>query len=281
MRAARGILVFGLCLASCAQAQVVINPPPGNDTVRDTSEWRAWSGLTLAWKPVKRIQCAFTQQARWADDLTSFDRHFQQLELEWDPKWNKRVEAHSLSFGIRHTSKPDNKGEVQGVDRYLRWQFDYGLNLGLARWEISGRVRYQRQVALALKDGGDPDSFGRQEAFRLKGSVGYNIKGWKLDPEFAVERFALVQPEGWEPDGSWRMRLGTSFKPGKRQKLKAFIQWDGEGQYFPTELGVPLAAVGAGIDDIREHGAVEWTVGFGWRYRFKSPKRSKKGLSEG
>lgn len=276
MRTALGFLVMACGLAANVQAQV-INPPPGNDTAIDTTEWRAWSGLTLAWKPFQQIQCAFTQQARWSDDLTAFDRHFQQVELEWNPQWNKVMEAQSLGLGVRHTSKPDNRGAVQGVNRYLRWQLDYVLNLVLNRWEFSGRVRYQRQVALALKGGDDPDDYGRRTAFRFKGSVGYNIKGWKLDPEFAVERFSLVQPDGWRPDGGWRMRLGTSMKPAKRQKLRAFIQWDGQGRYFPTEMGVPLAEVGAGIDDIRQFGAVEWTIGLGWRYRFKAPKRSKKG----
>ena len=90
----------------------------------------------------------------------------------------------------------------------------------------------------------------------------------------SVERFVDRVPEGWQPDGAWRMRLATGRKVAKRQKVSLFIQRDWVKRYNPAAPGVALVEIGAGLDDLRLYGAEEWTVGLMYSLRLKSPKRN-------
>ena len=221
------------------------------------------------------MKVSLQHQWRWSEDFTEFDRRFLQGEVEWSPKGSAAVEAQSISVGVRHTHRPDRAGDVQGVDRLIRWQIDYGVEGDLGRWQFSGRARCQRQSALALKTGADPATYGRRRTYRLKGTVEYNIKGWKWDPAISVERFLDRVPEDWQPDGAWRLRLATDRKTAKRQKVTLFVQRDWVSRYNPAPPGVALSQIGAGIDDLRLTGAVEWTVGVRYRYRFRKPGKKK------
>ena len=270
MRAAALLLICAMALPAAAQ---VINPPPGNQQDLDTTEWRGWVGATLDWKPVKAVHISLDQQWRWDNDFRDFDRQFQQFGVSWSPRWNKWSKAQYLGLGLRHSSRPDRKGAIQGTDRYLRMQYEYGFEWETGRWTCGGRLRHQRQRALALKGGEDPGEYTMLVQTRLKGELAYNIKGWKWDPVLSVERFWVDVPEGWLPDGARRFRLGTARKLGKQHRVKLFIQRDAEARYNPAETGIPLSAIGAGIDDLRLNGRVEWTAGVSWRYRFKKPKR--------
>ena len=258
------------------QAQV-INPPVDSGNTADTTDWRGWSAVSLGFKPAKGLAVVLSQQWRWDDDFGSFDRQLQQLACTWSPKWNAWSKSQSLGVGLRHTARPDRKGAVQGVDRYLRVQAEHGTSFDAGRWEFETRIRYQKQTAVELKGDGDPDDIAAHKVWRFKCEVGYNIKGFKWDPVMAVERFIAVVPDGWSPDGSWRMRLATGSKVGKRQKIRVFLQRDWESQYNPAPPGLSLFEVGAGVDDLRPLGAVDWTVGVQWRYRIKLQKKVSAG----
>lgn len=256
-----------LCLQGLLGLQLgaqVINPPSGQS---DTTEWQGWCGLSLEWQPVKSVKLALNEQWRWDNDFGDFDRQIHQLDVAWSPRWNAFSKAQSLGAALRHTTRPDNKGDIQGKDRFLRWQVEYTAQVEPGRWSMEGRLRYQRQSALALKDESDPADYSSRVQTRIKGAVVYNIKGWKWDPEFSVERFLVQVPEGWPSDGSWRFRLGSSKRMGKRQKLRIFLQRDAQGRYTPTGWG--------GLDDFRLKGSTEWTVGVTWRYRIKSKRKKK------
>ena len=270
MRALPLLILFASSLAASGQ---VILPPD-----QDTTEWRGWTGIQLQWRPVKTVTAAFQEQWRWGDDFTRFDRRFHQFEVEWDlrtpnPSLDRFLKPQSLAVGLRRSTRPDNRGDVQGVDKLLRWQVEHGIELEAGRWEFKTRARCQQQTALALKGGEDPADYGQRRTWRFKGTVGYNIKWWKWDPAVSVERFVDRVPEGWQPDGAWRMRLATGRKVAKRQKVSLFIQRDWVERYNPAAPGVALVEIGAGLDDLRLYGAEEWTVGLMYRLRLKSPKR--------
>ena len=264
-------------VAGTASAQV-INPGGGaGGGGSDTTDWRGWTGLSLEWRPVRSLSVSFEEQWRWGENFSEFDRRFHELGFSWNPKGHPWMAAQRLSLSLRQTSRPDWRGDVQGVDRLFRWQLGYAVEAEAGRWHFAGKCRLQQQSALALKGGEDPESYGRRRETRFKGEVEYNIRGWKWDPAFSVERFLTHVPDGWRPDGAWRFRLAAGYKTGKRHKLSVFIQRDGEGRYNPAEPGVALASIGAGIDDLRTAGSVRWTVGAKWRYRLKSGGRSSKG----
>ena len=228
-----------LCLQGLLGLQLgaqVINPPSGQS---DTTEWQGWCGLSLEWQPVKSVKLALNEQWRWDNDFGDFDRQIHQLDVAWSPRWNAFSKAQSLGAALRHTTRPDNKGDIQGKDRFLRWQVEYTAQVEPGRWSMEGRLRHQRQSALALKDESDPADYSSRVQTRIKGAVVYNIKGWKWDPEFSVERFLVQVPEGWPSDGSWRFRLGSSKRMGKRQKLRIFLQRGRPRQVHAHRLGWP------------------------------------------
>lgn len=267
----RGLsLLWMLFLPAMASGQIINGPDS------DTTEWRGWTGVQLHWRPSRTLTLAVQEQWRWREDFTRFDRRFHQVELEWKPKGRDWVDAQSLAVGLRHSSRPDRRGDIQGVDKLLRWQIEHGTKVDAGRWTFKTRARIQQQTALALKGDADPETYGQRRTWRFKGTVEYNIKGWKWDPAFAVERFIDRVPEGWQPDGAWRMRLATGRKVAKRTRIKVFFQRDWVGRYNPAEPGTSLAEIGAGIDDLRLQGAVEWTAGLLLRHRFKSPERKKR-----
>lgn len=268
-------ILFVLLLVGFTASAQVINGGDGGDA--DTTDWRAWTGLTLEWRPVPSLTASFEEQWRWAEYFSEFDRRFHELGLSWNPQGRRWMEAQRFSLSLRQTSRPDWRGEVQGVDRLFRWQLGYAVKAEAGRWTFEAKCRLQQQSALALKGGEDPDTHGRQRETRIKGEVEYNFRDWKWDPALSVERFLVHVPDGWLPDGAWRFRLATGYKTGKRQKISVFIQRDGEGRYTPTEPGVALASVGAGIDDIRTSGSVRWTVGAKWRYAIRSKNRKNQG----
>jgi len=262
------LLLIALVAGGGVYSQV-INPPPGSEGATDTTVWRGWTGISLGIKPLKGVSVVMNQQWRWDRDFSEFDRHLLQLGCAWSPQWNDVSKAQSLGIGVRRTSRPDRKGDIQGVDRYLRWQIEHGASMDAGRWDFETRIRYQKQTAVKTKDGSDPEEVPAKAAWRFKGEVGYNIKGFKWDPVVSIERFISEVPDGWVPDGTWRVRLATGTKTGKRQKLKVFIQRDSEARYNPAPEGMTLFEVGADLDDLRPSGAVEWTVGLQWRYRIK------------
>ena len=273
----RGLPLIVLCILALPASSQVINPPD-----QDTTEWRGWTGIQLQWRPVKAFTVALQEQWRWREDVTRFDRRFHQVEVKWAPRspnatWDRFLKPQSLTVGLRLSTRPDNQGDVQGVDKLLRWQAEHGMELKAGRWEFKTRGRCQEQTALALKGGEDPAEYGQRRTWRFKGAVDYNIKGWKWDPAFSVERFVDRVPEGWQPDGAWRMRLATGRKVAKRHKISLFIQRDWVGRYNPAAPGSALTQIGAGIDDLRLTGAVEWTAGVMFRHRFRKPRNNQKG----
>ena len=276
MRAALCIL---LLLGGVSMQAQVINPPPGSGVETDTTDWRGWSGASISFKPAKGWSIAFNQQWRWDERGSSFDRQLQQLGCAWSPRWNALSRAQSLGLAFRHVTRPDRKGDVQGNDRFLRWQAEHGAAFEAERWTFETRIRFQSQKAIEFKDGTDPTGAKAHKQWRFKSVVEYNIRGFKWDPEFSVERFVAVVPEGWQPDGAWRMRLATSTKLGKRHKLRVFIQRDWEARYNPAALDQTLIEIGADLDDLRLSGAVDWTLGVQWRYRLKLRKKKVTGGS--
>ena len=265
MRAVSLLLILVCPIVAWGQ---IINEPD-----QDTTEWRGWTGIQLKWRPLRTVTLSLQEQWRWKEDFGRFDRRFHQMEVEWNPRGSAVVEAQAVAIGLRHSTRPDNRGSIQGVDKLLRWQAEHVTEWEAGRWEFKTRVRFQEQTALALKGGEDPQDYGQRKTWRFKCTVGYNIKGWKWDPAVAAERFADRVPDGWQPDGAWRLRLGTSRKLAKRQKIILFVQRDWVQRYNPAEPGVALVAIGAGLDDLRLQGAVEWTAGVLYRCRFKSPNR--------
>lgn len=255
---------LGILLTVSASAQV-ITPP----AAPDTSDWQGWTSITLDWKPVKGVKVALEEQWRVKRNFGRLDRSFHQLSVGWTPQGAGALEAQSIALGARVTSRLDDEGGRQGFDRFFRWHLDHEVKWEPGRWGFQWRTRLQERSTVWKKGGADVSTEPIKRVLRGKFSVGYDFPDWKLDPEVSAERFWAETPDGWPADGAWRVRLGTGFKPGKRQKLKLFLQREWVGRYLPQGLG--------GIDDFRLNGAEDWAIGVAYRYRMKTEKKKDEG----
>jgi hypothetical protein len=251
---------------SCALALGTLAQGPIQPETPDTLDWQAWGSLSLDWKPFAGLKVALQEQWRVKENGAAIDRQFHQLSVGWSPQGSRFAKAHTFGLGGRVVSRFDNQGSSQGWDRFFRWHGDYEATAHPGRWTLIGRIRHQRRTALWLKGGGDIAEVSAKKTWRVKFTLAYNIKKWKLDPIASVERLVPETPEGWPSDGAWRVRLGTDIKPGKRQKLKLILQREWRGRYLPS-------GVGATLDDFRLYGDNEWAIIVGYRYRMKTGKK--------
>ena len=256
-----GLLAVGLALGLPAISQVVVMPGPP-----DTTDFQGWFSATLDWKPADGLKVELQEQWRIKHDWGAYDRQIHQLGVSWSPEWNGVSDAQHLGAAARVTTRLDDTGENRGIERFFRWHVEHGAEVELGRWAIGSRLRYQKRTALWLKDGDDPSGLEAKETWRFKGTLSYNIKNWKLDPKIAVERFCRVVPDEWPSDGAWRARIGTDFKPGKRQRIKVMLQREWKGKYTPTGLTTSL-------DDFRLFGDNQWALLIGYRYRMKTQRK--------
>jgi len=259
MRAA--LLTIFLSIGIAAAAQVVMPPEPP-----DTTDFQGWFVATLDWKPVDGVKVELQEQWRVKRDWGAYDRQFHQLGISWSPRWGGFAEAQNLGIAARVMTRLDDSGDNQGLERFFRWHVEHGAKAEIGRWTLTSRVRFQKRTALWLKDGDDPGEAEAKEHWRLKGTLGYDFKQWKLDPKVTLERFFRVVPEGWPNDGAWRARIGTEFKPGKRQRIKVMLQREWRGKYI-------LDPGQGSLDDFRLNGDDEWALLIGYRYRMKTERK--------
>jgi hypothetical protein len=63
---------------------------------------------------------------------------------------------------------------------------------------------------------------------RFKTSVGYNIKGWKLDPEISAELFNHFEKNEENGFDKYRLSIGTDYDLKKYGKINLYYQFEKE-----------------------------------------------------
>lgn len=96
------------------------------------------------------------------------------------------------------------------------------LSRSFGRWDVDYRFIFQRVFL---------DRDRQRTILRNRFSVAYDIKRWKLDPEFSVEFFTRTdQPQrGWYRLGT-RYKLGTSWSPWKGHSFGPSVIYDRDGR---------------------------------------------------
>ena len=125
-----------------------------------------------------------------------------------------------LSVGVEHRVASRSTGSIQQrsiVQAMLRKEF--------GRFKADYRFIYQHSYI----EWGD-----QREVFRNRFDLAYNIKGWKLDPEFGVEFFSWLGNKGFSYFGT-RYHFGTEVSLGKGHALGLNLIHDRERDVaYPT-----------------------------------------------
>ncbi len=210
--AIKNIIFIGItvcCLAPLANAQ----SGGAYYTVRDLE---SWSSLELKYKYSKKLSLYFEEQLRLKDNASIVDQYFSELGFSY--KLNKH---YTFGFAGRWLSNNDTKGNIQGYENHFRWNTDLSYKHKLDEFSFKYRVRYQSKNELGISsDQGDL----LNNTVRFKFGADYNIKKWKLDPEFSTEIFNRLQPS----DGFDKLRftIGTSYNTKNIGEFGAFYRME-------------------------------------------------------
>lgn len=167
----------------------------------DTEDLENWSSIRLKYKLNKKWSFELEEQLRLDEDISEIQGYFTQLSAEYSLIKNLKIGG-----ALRFVRINDNDGKVQGYENYLRFHLDASYKHKINYWSLKYRFRYQNRNELSV------DDYANQK-LRLKAGIEYNIKNWKLDPEFSAEIFNRIGQEK-EDNGfkKYRLTLGTDYK---------------------------------------------------------------------
>ena len=180
-------------------------------TVFPNKDLESWSTVQLNYKVNKKWKVNAQEQFRLKKNSTQMESLFTQFEGKYN--LNKRVD---FAFGSRYTLENDNLGRTQGMESHFRYHVDALYKYGFDNYEFEYRLRYQKsnQMWKSHLQGDYPS-----REYRLRGSIKYKIKNWKLDPTGSYEIFHKKQIGELNGFDRYRLVLGSSYKVSKKLKF--------------------------------------------------------------
>lgn len=182
----------------------------------DLNDWESWNSIGLKYKLNKKWSFDLQEHIRFKENISEIDKYFTQLGARYKINNHFKVGA-----GARYISKNDNTGNIQGYENYFRFHLDALYNHKINDFKFEYRLRYQNKNELGEND------YANQH-FRLKGSIGYNIKNWKLDPEISAEIFNHFEKNEENGFDKYRITIGTEYNMKNYGKIKLYYRYKKE-----------------------------------------------------
>jgi len=188
----------------------------GYSQSEDTDDLESWKSVNLKYKLDKKWEFDFEGQLRLKNDISEISEYFGEFNAEYSV-----TKAFKLGAGFRYIWENDNVGAIQGYENHLRYHFDVSYKHKINDFSLKYRLRYQNKNELGVDDNAN-------KHFRLKTSLGYNFKNWKLDPKLSAEIYH--HSETGEEDGfdKYRLTLGTEYKFKKSGTIGLFYRIEKE-----------------------------------------------------
>ena len=183
-------------------------------------DFETWSSLGIDFKPTKKWNFGLEEQLRLKNNSSEVDQYFTQLNIEYEAFDN--VE---FGGGLRYVRENDNQGNIQGYENHFRFHLDASYKHKINKFSLKYRLRYQNknELGVSTSDGDYPN-----QHIRFKSSIGYNIKGWKLDPKFSAEIYNHFEEGKENGFDKYRLTLGTEYKIKKTGKLGLYYRMEKE-----------------------------------------------------
>lgn len=192
------------------------------------SDWGSWNTIGLEYELDKKWTFSLEEQLRLKEDISVVDEYFTQLSAEY-----KFFKGFKLAGGLRYIRQNDNQGNIQGYENHLRYNIDATYKHDINNFTLGYRLRYQNKNELGVST--SEGDYANQN-IRVKASLEYNIKNWKLDPKFSAELFNHFEKEDDNGFSKYRLTFGTDYKIKKFGKIGVFYR-------FEKELNVDLPDV--------------------------------------
>jgi hypothetical protein len=180
----------------------------------NNNDFSTWLSAELNYKLNKKWTFGVQEQLRLKENASTTDSYFTQFSASY-----KITKGLDLGVGYRYIKFHDNHGAIQGYNDFGRLQFDLSYGHKLSNFALKYRVRYQTKNQLGVPD-------NPKENIRFKTSIGYNIKGWKLDPKFSAEIYNRIGAANTAKNGftKYRLTLGTAYDTKNTGKFSVFYR---------------------------------------------------------
>lgn len=140
-----------------------------------------------------------------------YDRSFSEFKIE-----NFLLSQFSWGVSYRRIFK-SHEFENRTV-KYQRFNFQISQKWNLDRIAFKYRIQYQTKREVLANTNKHVNELIKY--WRLKTSVSYNIKDWKLDPNIGVEFFVRGVNHPTDQYNKYRISLGTKYKINKNQNIR-------------------------------------------------------------
>ena len=178
----------------------------------DQSDLNSWLVAAFEFEPADKVRLGIEGQLRLKDDISVVDQYFGELNAQYKLPHGFRIGA-----GLRYIRDNDTRGNIQGYENHLRYNFDASYRHKIKRFGLRYRVRYQNRNELNIsKSEGDV----HREALRFRARFTYDFKKWKLDPFLSGELFNRFRARNYDNGfNKYRLSLGTDYKVKKFGRL--------------------------------------------------------------
>jgi hypothetical protein len=186
----------------------------------DTSDLENWSSIGLKYELNKKWSFELEEQIRLDENISEISEYFTQFDASYDLLKNFK-----LGGGLRYIRENDNEGNIQGYENHFWFNIDATYKQKLNDFTLKYRLRYQNKNELGVS--ASEGDFAKQK-LRFKTGVAYNIKKWKLDPEFSAELFHDFGKEETSEFSKYRLTFGTEYDIKKLGTIGLFYRIEKE-----------------------------------------------------
>jgi hypothetical protein len=192
-----------------------------------TQDLESWTKIGLKLKTNKKFNIGLDQGFRFNKNSIILDQMFTEANLKF--KLNKNFK---LGVGLRYIR---DRGGNDLFDNDFRFNLDALFKHKVNDFSFQYRLRFQNRNEIGLSNA-NGDYY--RNFLRLKASLKYNIKGWRLDPVFSVEIFRDLTKVTGRFD-NLRFTIGSNYNLKKYGELGAFYRLERElGASYPKTTSI-------------------------------------------
>jgi len=189
-------------------------------------------GAKLTYEPIKDLDLSVEEQVRFKTYGDFFDENLVELVAKYElwKNWD-------LGVGYRYSNANDDEGNRQGFRVVNRLHYLLNYKINFERSELGFRLQYQHRKR---RDHDGEWSEWEKNTMRYKVMYEYDIKDWKLDPEFAIVYFNEDAGIGFGENDKYRAILGSTWRLPGPQDLKFKVMYEGglgQSEQIPTVIG--------------------------------------------
>jgi hypothetical protein len=180
------------------------------------TDFETWSSINVEVKLHKKLKLELEEQLRLKENSSEIDQYFTQIGLSY--QFPKDFE---IGGGLRFAKKNDNTGKKQGYDSFFRYHIDLAYKHKQKRFNFKHRLRFQNKNEIGVSEAEEDNA---KKNLRLKSSVSYNVRNWKLDPQFSAEIFNNTQQGKENGFHKYRLTLGSQYSFKKWGQIDLFFR---------------------------------------------------------